>query len=204
MPEPSSIPPSLSVANVPSLADVLTQAKSLPLLEQLALLRADQQRRWLLGQPVRVEDYLAALPALRAREDVVLDLVRNEVLLREQAGDTPTLEEYLGRFSQLETALRRSFAWHKSLPPPVPVRLYAAARVHGRCAKVVREDTALAPAERERLAEAYAAKAVALLREAQAAGFFRTPQAAERLPHDKDLDALRGRADFKKLVTELQ
>jgi hypothetical protein len=88
--------------------------------------------------------------------------------------------------------------------PRVPVRLYAAARVHGRCARVVKEDAALAPAERERLAEAYAVKAVALLREAQAAGFFRGQQAVERLPRDKDLDALRGRPDFQKFLDGLK
>jgi transcriptional regulator with GAF, ATPase, and Fis domain len=44
---------------------------------------------------------------------------------------------------------------------------------------VAEEDAALAPAERERLAESSAVKAVDFLREAQAAGYFRAPQAVE-------------------------
>jgi hypothetical protein len=48
MPEPTPTSP-LPSSPVSSLSGVLAQAKDLGLLEQLALFRADQQRRWLLG-----------------------------------------------------------------------------------------------------------------------------------------------------------
>jgi tetratricopeptide (TPR) repeat protein len=48
--------------------------------------------------------------------------------------------------------------------------------------------------------ERYAARAVALLGQAQAAGFFKDPAHAELLQTDKDLDPLRARADFQKLA----
>jgi tetratricopeptide (TPR) repeat protein len=55
-------------------------------------------------------------------------------------------------------------------------------------------------ADARRLAEGYAARAVELLRRALAKGF----QGAARVNKDKDLDALRERADFKELLAEWQ
>jgi serine/threonine protein kinase len=52
--------------------------------------------------------------------------------------------------------------------------------------------------------EAYAGQALALLRRAQAAGFFKDPAQVELLKQDPDLDPLRPREDFQKLVAELE
>jgi tetratricopeptide (TPR) repeat protein len=52
--------------------------------------------------------------------------------------------------------------------------------------------------------ERYADKALALLRRAQAAGFFKSAAEVQHLQEDDDLAALRGRADFKQFVTELK
>src|SRR5262249_15328930 len=52
--------------------------------------------------------------------------------------------------------------------------------------------------------EAYAGRALALLRRAQAAGFFGDRANVERLKRDTDLDPLRQREDFQKLVAELE
>jgi hypothetical protein len=43
----------------------------------------DQSRCWRAGQVLRVEDYLAAQPALRNHPDVLLDLIEHEALLRQ-------------------------------------------------------------------------------------------------------------------------
>src|SRR5512138_2240081 len=67
----------------------------------LPLLLEDQRRRWRLGERALVETYLAQHPALRDDTDRLLDLIYNEVLLRERAGEAPQLAEYLGRFPQL-------------------------------------------------------------------------------------------------------
>jgi hypothetical protein len=70
------------------------------------LLRADQRQNWLRGLHVRVEDYLQWLPGLADDGDAVLDLICGEFRLREELGERPTAEEYLGRFPQHAAALR--------------------------------------------------------------------------------------------------
>jgi hypothetical protein len=78
-------------------------------------LRADQARRWRRGERIRAEDYLALLPELAANSEAILDLVYHEVLLREQEGEAPRLEEYLERFPAYEAGLHRQFAVHAML-----------------------------------------------------------------------------------------
>jgi hypothetical protein len=46
-------------------------------------LRADQCRRWQRGERPLVEAHLEGRPALAAAPEAVLDLIDNEVLLRE-------------------------------------------------------------------------------------------------------------------------
>jgi serine/threonine protein kinase/tetratricopeptide (TPR) repeat protein len=52
--------------------------------------------------------------------------------------------------------------------------------------------------------EAYAGRALALFRRAQAAGFFKDRAKMERLKRDSDLAPLRQREDFRELVAELE
>jgi serine/threonine protein kinase/tetratricopeptide (TPR) repeat protein len=52
--------------------------------------------------------------------------------------------------------------------------------------------------------EAYAGQALALLRRAQTAGYFKDRAKVEHLKKDTDLDVLRSREDFKKFVAELE
>jgi tetratricopeptide (TPR) repeat protein len=52
--------------------------------------------------------------------------------------------------------------------------------------------------------QAHTAKAVALLKEARDKGFFKAKGAVEFAKKDADLDALRQRDDFKKLLAELE
>jgi serine/threonine protein kinase len=54
------------------------------------------------------------------------------------------------------------------------------------------------------LQDQYAGQAVALLRRAQAAGFFKDPRQVEHLKKDPDLAPLRARADYRKFVAELE
>jgi tetratricopeptide (TPR) repeat protein len=54
------------------------------------------------------------------------------------------------------------------------------------------------------LSDQYAARAVALLREAREKGYFNTPAGVEHLKKDADLEPLRGRADYQKLLAELE
>jgi predicted Ser/Thr protein kinase len=101
--------------------------------EWLSLLRGDQRRRWLGGDRVMVESYLERWPTLAEDVQGLLDLVYAEVLLREELGETPTLDEYLRRFPSHADSLKRQFALHRALadgkllsvsetdsPPPTP------------------------------------------------------------------------------------
>jgi WD40 repeat protein len=78
-----------------------------PLAERL---RAEQCARWRRGEPVRVEVFLEPYPALAADAGVLLDLIHQEILLRKEGGEEPSLEEYLRRFPQLAPSLRGLFA----------------------------------------------------------------------------------------------
>jgi tetratricopeptide (TPR) repeat protein/tRNA A-37 threonylcarbamoyl transferase component Bud32 len=82
---------------------------------RLQRLRADQAERWRCGEPVQVESYLEREPALASDADALLDLVYSEVMLREEQGEQPTLEEYLRRFPKYEASLRRQFDLHQAL-----------------------------------------------------------------------------------------
>jgi serine/threonine protein kinase len=73
--------------------------------------------------------------------------------------------------------------------------LYNAACIYGLAAAAAPE-----PGERD----AYAVQAVALLRRAQAAGYFKDRAHTANMKQDADLDALRSREDFKKFVAELE
>jgi serine/threonine protein kinase len=78
-------------------------------------LLADLRRRWLQGDRTPAEGYLERLPARGRGQTTAVDLVYAEFMLREQLGETPRPEEYLGRFPQFADALRRQFELHELL-----------------------------------------------------------------------------------------
>jgi WD40 repeat protein/serine/threonine protein kinase len=61
------------------------------------------------GEQVRIEEYLAVQPEIAANTESLLDLVYNEILLRQQHGERPTLAEYQQRFPALAEELRVQF-----------------------------------------------------------------------------------------------
>jgi WD40 repeat protein/tRNA A-37 threonylcarbamoyl transferase component Bud32 len=88
--------------------------------ELAALVRADQRVRWQQGDRVLAEHYLQDFPALRNSANTILDLVYNEVLLREEQGDTPDETEYIERFPEVGAELRRQFALHRQVHEKAP------------------------------------------------------------------------------------
>src|SRR5262245_6291787 len=68
-----------------------------------------QRRAWQRGQRVPVEAYLERHPALADDTDAVLDLIGNELLVRQEQGETPELAEYLARFPQWAAEIRIQF-----------------------------------------------------------------------------------------------
>ncbi len=75
----------------------------------LRLLLKHQRRAWRRGEPTPVETYLSQHPTVRTDTQAVLDLIYNEIMLREETGESPPLEEYLRRFPELAPELRLQF-----------------------------------------------------------------------------------------------
>lgn len=81
----------------------------------LGRLQEDQRLRWEHGERILVEDFLATLPRAPDDPDDVLDLIYHEVLVREELGEHPALDEYLRRFPQFAGPLRDQFKVHDAL-----------------------------------------------------------------------------------------
>ncbi len=81
---------------------------------------------------------------------------------------------------------------------------YDAACVYSLSVLAVRKDAGLAQTDRDQLSEGYATRAVGLLEKAQKDGYFNRAGRVERLKKDPDLDPLRSREDFRKLLNELE
>jgi tetratricopeptide (TPR) repeat protein len=79
---------------------------------------------------------------------------------------------------------------------------YNLACVLSLAAAAASADGKLSMAERNRLAERYGARAVELLRQLHATGMFKNSADLALLKKDTDLDAIRSRADFRKLLAE--
>jgi tetratricopeptide (TPR) repeat protein len=81
----------------------------------LALMVKHQRQAWRRGERAPVETYLDQQPTLRADSQAVLDLIYHEFVLREEAGDSPKLDEYLRRFPELADELRLQFEVEQAL-----------------------------------------------------------------------------------------
>ncbi len=86
-----------------------------------AALLTDQRRRWQAGERPAVEDYLVKHPTLSADLDGVLDLIYQEIFLREECGEAAAVDEYLQRFPQWADDIRLQFEVHEAIvPEPAP------------------------------------------------------------------------------------
>jgi WD40 repeat protein len=103
----------------PDLAEFLRAAGDLTPAQLLAVARIDQTQRWRSGERVPAEAYLLLAPALREAENALV-LLLGECQLREQLGEAPSLDEYLGRFPQYAEALRLQFSLNKALAEDEP------------------------------------------------------------------------------------
>jgi WD40 repeat protein/tRNA A-37 threonylcarbamoyl transferase component Bud32 len=86
--------------------------------ELLQLLLGKQRQDWERGERVPVERYLERLRAAGESwldEEGVLDLLYNEIVLREERGERPTRDEYRGRFPQYADQLDGLFGVHEGL-----------------------------------------------------------------------------------------
>jgi WD40 repeat protein len=83
--------------------------------ELAAVLRADQQRCDRAGTPVPAEWYLQRFPAIADDPELALDLIHNEFLLREAAGEAPEPGEFAGRFPRFAEAIAVQIGFHRAL-----------------------------------------------------------------------------------------
>jgi tetratricopeptide (TPR) repeat protein len=91
-------------------------------------------------------------------------------------------------------------AEYEARKPTGPGAMYDAACNRAVCAAVIPQDPKTPAADAARLAKEQADLAMDWLRKAVTAGF----RDVEHLKRDKDLDVLREREDFKKLISDLQ
>src|SRR5262249_36489885 len=133
------------------------------------------------------KDWKRALELSAGQADINLRLYR------------PPLLADLGEHVQAATEMEALLAEGKVQP----VNLYVFAYTYARCSAAAAKDTPLPPAEQEKLADRYGGRVVELLRQAQTAGYFRDPDRLARMKEQKDFDAVRGREDFKTLLTDL-
>ena len=75
----------------------------------------DHRERWRRGERMTAESYIRKLGPKPVNPADLLDLVYNEVLLREEDGESPQLGEYLDRFPGHAEALRVQFEVHEAL-----------------------------------------------------------------------------------------
>jgi tetratricopeptide (TPR) repeat protein len=109
-------------------------------------------------------------------------------------------EAKLGRHAVAATEVESALA----IPSPTGFVLANAASTLAQCSAAAKRDMGLSETEREKLTERYAARAVGLLKEAYDYGFFGWRAAVEENEQDPDLEPLRDRDDFRKLMRKLK
>src|SRR5262245_4753711 len=81
----------------------------------LAAMLDEQRRAWRNGERKLVESFLLRVPELGRDHAGQLDLIYNEIVLREEAGERPTHQEYLQRFPALREELALQFEVDRAL-----------------------------------------------------------------------------------------
>lgn len=107
----------------PGTADVLERLARAPALDTrhlMGVLQPDQEIRWRRGERIPAEAYLQRFPALPPAGEDALDLVLNEVQLRTELGEQPTLAEFALRFPQFSDPLGDEFDLESLLRPADP------------------------------------------------------------------------------------
>jgi tRNA A-37 threonylcarbamoyl transferase component Bud32 len=105
-------PPQTGSASLP-LEEFLAGLAPLSAEERAPLLWDDQRRRWLAGQRATVEMY-AALLNPPAADDLLLDLIYGEFVLRDELGEKPIVQEYRSRFPHLAQSIARQLSLHQA------------------------------------------------------------------------------------------
>ncbi len=105
------------------------------------------------------------------------------------------LGEHLQASAEIETLLKEGSVQG--------MNLYTFAYAYALSSAAAANDVRLSPADRNKLADKYGRRSVELLSQARATGYFQNPARLAHMKEDDDLDAIRDRADFKKLLADL-
>jgi serine/threonine protein kinase/tetratricopeptide (TPR) repeat protein len=87
---------------------------------RLTALGDERDSRWRNGDRVPAEHFLAAYPSLAANPEDVLELAYGEYLLRVRLGESPSVEEYAGRFPALAERFRQQVDLHRAIASRSP------------------------------------------------------------------------------------
>ncbi len=83
--------------------------------EQLQAAREMLERHLLAGEGNAVERTLSAFAAVAEHEELVVELIYNDHLIREELGQSPQVQDYLDRFPDHAQRIQRLFRIHDSL-----------------------------------------------------------------------------------------
>ena len=83
--------------------------------ELAALVSLDQRERWRRGQRPAAEEYLRRFPQLLSDEELALDVIYSEFLLREELGQEPKPLEYQMRFPEFAETLQDQIEFHQAM-----------------------------------------------------------------------------------------
>src|SRR5207302_11069961 len=81
----------------------------------VALVDFDQSSRWREGERISAESYLQIHPVLQTDAECAAEIIYGEFLLREEAGESPTLGEYEQRFPQYASRLKLQIQLHRAM-----------------------------------------------------------------------------------------
>jgi hypothetical protein len=111
----STMPNTATTTIVTDLNALADATKHLDRRRAQAMIREDMQARWQRGERATVEAYLKAMPALAEDAEVGLDLIYQEIVLREKAGEKPGEAEYCVRFPRWAEMIEQQFALHRMI-----------------------------------------------------------------------------------------
>jgi serine/threonine-protein kinase len=113
-PRSSSLPPTRPLLSPETPLSPLAH----PTSAQVVALLEEQARRWHTGEHVLVESLLEKSPELRSDPVGLLALLHQEVQLRKECGETPSVQEYAVRFPEHADALKTHIESHAGLVTP--------------------------------------------------------------------------------------
>ena len=88
---------------------------SASLSDQIEMLVGELRSRWKSGQRVGIESLGTTFAQIANNEEQLLDLIYHEVLIREEFGEQPSLDDFTARFPQHVERLQRLFAVHGAI-----------------------------------------------------------------------------------------